>query len=644
MHEALRLGNLSKLPLSLRMLAKSAAAGSYDDLTILVIPFATYPPAQSALLLPVLFVHLDPAGIPTPPELDALLCGVGPEPGLRRVTAGTICLHAFVVLLNRSMVPATAYADLWTRLHPWIVFVETYSDFLPSKVNAIPQSYPTCIHIVTGLTRHPATSKLILASSGLRLMFAKYWAKIIRTGELRMHDDEVEDPRVWHDAWVIISFLGVDPSGENLEEILDGISGGMHDFADLLMKQIDLVVKRRPLIASTVGALIGVLNVVDEIGCVEGPLIESLLLRGFVKSLSSALIVLSERSHRQEFPPAVHMTLNLLMNLFRVPLGHKWFAQALDGGLLTVIVTVGVDPEGPITPIGNVSYLLVDLLKQLLPAYMMHYQVICQLKKHLHGAVVLAESPAFKSCSLYQAWKNFAAFTQDRLKALEFFDSGTWISSKACENMKCLKIAHKADFKSCSGCSFSYYCGRGCQRIDWDAGHRKCCRKLGSAVVQGPFTPRDRAFLRALLEYNFRHSVKLTVLIAQAEFVYMNPPGAEFFTEFDLTGIPKGMSWITVRRLLDCARAPEAPLRLDQVARSGRRMQLHTVILHNGAAAPIQRMLPVWSSSSQLLDGLHRIVGELPQGRKFTEIYPQVVRQLRKLTKECEANEVLEIY
>lgn len=133
-------------------------------------------------------------------------------------------------------------------------------------------------------------------------------------------------------------------------------------------------------------------------------------------------------------------------------------------------------------------------------------------------------------------------------------------------------------------------------------------------------------------------------MVRQAEFIYHNP-GVDFFTTFDFTHSEDGSSWIDVRPISEYAKAPEAPLRMAQLKRSGRRMQLHTVIM-NGGPVPFLRMFPMWSDSSRLLDGLFHVVNALPPGRNFsdTDVYQMAVRRLRDLSLECEAARVVEMY
>ncbi|KAJ7668794.1 hypothetical protein DFH06DRAFT_1322030 [Mycena polygramma] len=147
------------------------------------------------------------------------------------------------------------------------------------------------------------------------------------------------------------------------------------------------------------------------------------------------------------------------------------------------------------------------------------------------------------------------------------------------------------------------------------------------------------------MQYNLR-TFASEVRMRQVAFMY-SYPGVEFFTVFDLTysgdldGIPD-WQWIDVIPVKNYG-VPEMPLRLEQLARSGNRMQLHAVLIHR-RPEPVLRMFPVWSNSSQELDGLSRIARNLPPGHDFWEIYPEAVLQLQEHHMDREVAGMLQIY
>ncbi|KAJ7062546.1 hypothetical protein C8F01DRAFT_1082200 [Mycena amicta] len=143
MHPSLALSNLSELPLHLKVTlsllwllhfanfrpqkrAKSAAAGSLQDLLFITSLKATIPKTKS-LLLPVYYALLDPKDITTLRDLDSLHIDDATE-RIKRVVLALGCLDDS---LCQNVVPEAAQPDLWARAWPWIQFLVEF-DLSPS--------------------------------------------------------------------------------------------------------------------------------------------------------------------------------------------------------------------------------------------------------------------------------------------------------------------------------------------------------------------------------------------------------------------------------------------------------------------------------------------------------------------------------
>ncbi|KAJ7138901.1 hypothetical protein C8R46DRAFT_1047153 [Mycena filopes] len=100
MHESFSLHNISKLPSHLRSRASAAASGSSADLISLLHLFPKVADPNRKLLIPLLFLHLDPARIPKPKELDSIRCNVTRYPELSRVAGGIAALDAVSHLID----------------------------------------------------------------------------------------------------------------------------------------------------------------------------------------------------------------------------------------------------------------------------------------------------------------------------------------------------------------------------------------------------------------------------------------------------------------------------------------------------------------------------------------------------------------
>ncbi|KAJ7503454.1 hypothetical protein B0H11DRAFT_2274097 [Mycena galericulata] len=650
MHESLRIKNLSKLPPALRISAKRAleAEGSVEDLTGFLTRLLEMHGAQHSLALPLFFAHLDPARIPSIAEFDAMLSSPDRDPELSRIVSATMSLLMISRLLTESRLPPAAYVDLWPRLYSWMTFADLYWDYIPHHLKELPFSTAepcaASANIILTLGKHASTSDLVRKSPGVCAILVRYWSAIVRNDGMILREG-LPPLDGWDDINSISNFLVQDKAimYKYLDDMVDGVDGSQNELARLLVKQIN---DAAALLSSDMAATS--LTTVLALVTVRGPNAQrfnaSMRSHGLIPALVNAVRVLESSRHLNVgHVDVVHVFLGfkLLTACFEEQSGLQSITEAFDGGLLNLIITLGLTSRQT-APSGSYSCFddLHKLLRSILPSYLVYYPVAVRLKKHYPHARSLAATADFAKCAIFDLWKDFAEIAEQTLHALDFFESGRWISSTACENMKCLQIDRKSKFKSCAGCSLAYYCSRDCQKHDWAAGHRQWCRMLASTHFGGPSSPRDRAYMRALMQYNLGSPMfKPTLMALQAEFIY-NYPGVDFFTHFDFTHSRDVQGWIEIRPVSEYAEAPESPLRLAQFTRSGRRMQLHAVMMNGGQ----HRMFPMWSSSSRLLDGLFRIVKALPPGLRFTEVYYEAAPHFHDLYAECEAAGVLEIY
>lgn len=135
------------------------------------------------------------------------------------------------------------------------------------------------------------------------------------------------------------------------------------------------------------------------------------------------------------------------------------------------------------------------------------------------------------------------------------------------------------------------------------------------------------------MQYNFQSlEIRSAVLLRQAEFIYHHP-GVEFFTIFDFTLIPNGINWIEVRPTSELVGGLDSPLRLAQLRRSENRIQLHAIAI-NSHSNKVLRILPMWSSSSLLLDGLVRMAERLPLGLEFSAVPSELIQWSSRLLSD----------
>ncbi|KAJ6514359.1 fungal-specific transcription factor domain-containing protein [Mycena vitilis] len=648
MHQSLDLRNISRLSPSLRVLAQRAADGSLEALSDFLLGIDT--PNQFLLGLPVLFIHLDPSRIPSPSEFDSIISHPERTRELDPILGAVLCLHQISHAIYTSELPQAAYADLWPRLYRWMIFADLHLQCLPSRSQVVgPGPIQTCAvssAILLKLGNYPGTSRLVRQAVGVRPILIKHWGALVDNNGVVAHEGIVDDQNGWPTMCSILAFLSEDDadSVHCLAELAEGVGGSQHELARLFMKQLNSAVAHcdsSPDLGAT--TLTTLLAVITTRSADSDDFNDFLLSLGLVPALIRAVRILEEyprRTNPHDLGPAASIGFGLLVSRFQCDSGDRWLAQALEAGLMDLIVTLCVTrPQGPPSIVPS----LKQMLGKVLPGYMVYYPVALQLKKSIPSALSAAASPAFKRCLVYDMWTKFVTLAGENRGALDFFESRDRLSARCCENMKCLRIGAKSDFQRCSGCSLAYYCSKECQKRDWDSLHKKWCGKLASIYFPGPISPRDRAFMRAVMQHNLGNpALNFDTIIQQTKFIYCNP-GVGFFTVFDFTCSVDGIGWINVHPLSDF-KAAEAPLRIAQLARSRRRLQLHTVVM-NGGPRPFLRMLTMWTSSSRMLDGIYRIAEGLPPRRQWSELYSEAVLKLRQLVMECISAEVIvEVY
>lgn len=164
----------------------------------------------------------------------------------------------------------------------------------------------------------------------------------------------------------------------------------------------------------------------------EGPFNQLLLSHGVVKALAHAIGILDANLCRQAIAPATEMVLSFLVDRFRQSSGTRAIVQALDGGLLMVFLRL----KAKDTRTGACWAFLQELLQKHLPRSLVYYRAARQMKISFPDAFPFANTTAFTKSYIFPLWTDFAKVTQQRLDALDFFESKVRTSSKACENMQ----------------------------------------------------------------------------------------------------------------------------------------------------------------------------------------------------------------
>ncbi|KAJ7827429.1 hypothetical protein B0H13DRAFT_2119508 [Mycena leptocephala] len=271
---------------------KSASDGSSADLIFLLrlIPKATDP--KRLLLIPLLFIHLDPSRIPTPTELDSILCDVGRHPELSRVSGAQTA---------RGVVPLAAY-----------------------YLTDLAAAYRASSIIIVTINRDDNMAATIKKAPGLRRILAEYWAKVL----LQVICIDLEF------TYILPFVLDSDEITDDTKfaEILDGIGGSESDLASTIPSHA-------PITSATTLTMDFVMQLLHARA--TPALRAGMLIHGGAKAVIDA-IYFAEKA-RPRFPRAgegVYLTAIFMSGNFESEAGAEWMSKALSAGLLK-LVTLG---------------------------------------------------------------------------------------------------------------------------------------------------------------------------------------------------------------------------------------------------------------------------------------------------------------
>ncbi|KAJ7458896.1 hypothetical protein FB451DRAFT_1372108 [Mycena latifolia] len=620
MHRSLQPQMLIKLPLSLRRLAVAAAAGSLDELVRLQGLMITLPEEQSHALLPVFYSNLDPANIPTIEQLDAL-----PAIATLAVARASVSLKGIHVIGNFHL---DCFTRLWSRFWPWIQFFDAYNDCLPPRPAPAPTEADICLIFlifVRAFEDSELANDLLFATPRFRFMVARGW---------RILSQIQHTPHAIIGYRVVAHFLlgrMKAVSAEHLAEVLDGAGGDSSDLAALAVEFVrDLVPDRtKPVNADDILLLEKLLKfVIDVDAVIIGPSPSEVsagelglsLRKSVVGSITTMLYALAQNPAANS-APLLGRTLTYLHRILST-YGYPLMADALEHGILHAILLCGRT--------GTFHPKLVSLLDHVLPASLLHYNILDSLEYAMPAAHDLANLEAFQASSLSEPWQRFAVFAADRLEILKLFHDGVVESLKACDNLDCRFVSEKPHFRRCAGCRTSYYCSHECQATDWRAGgHREFCDRHSAFHLDENrnLNVRERSFLRdCVLTWDYEIA-KHDIIYPQKVLFMAQHPSAQFFTLYDYTRGPAQISVLPVdgpfaREVFD-----DDPAWLRDVARAARSggcMELEVMNLAAGHRS-WYLVVALRYGTTEIHETLQRLAAESPFARDPPDLAQLIV-------------------
>ncbi|KAJ7658852.1 hypothetical protein DFH06DRAFT_1407427 [Mycena polygramma] len=573
MHPSLHLSNLDKLFIPSRRIAIAACAPHPPAADIDRFAHALKTSSQSVAFLPVHYIILDPGRIPAAERLDSC-------------DADTICtvsaaLEAISTLVAVKGVSPEVGEDLWPRVWMWSNFLWTFRDAL-SGVIALSEGL-LCVHLITFSDRvctYAPNKVMVLSTPGFQALVVRAWVFLLRTISLAIGTSVAEDRIAGaggtaHDLGrlVINHFKLVTPNGD----------------VPPTMDQLWLLQLVLDIILFTDGLESGVATDGSDFGSTY-PLCLTLASTAFVRTLT---MIARTNSHAVTTNDRgiVNKCFGILIVLFKISPGQRLLRVAVQHGLLLAIVTSAMRP-GP----DSLQNTILLLLTQVLAPAGIHYSVIAELSSGCLATAEIVASHPFHRQEVFDAWAKFEQGVQFRSMVLRAFNSKERVSLRACDNtdasssiafsaspplipQQCGIILEKASLRRCSACFHLLYCSVPCQRQDWRSGHRESCvfHRKYRAAIRLAYTPREYAFLRAILHHDYEVARSVALYNVYAE-EWAARPDSVLYTAFDYQLIEVNVS--VQHAQIDPADSNSAfwADMLAQATRSAGRMELHTMM------------------------------------------------------------------
>ncbi|KAJ6535235.1 hypothetical protein DFH09DRAFT_1369644 [Mycena vulgaris] len=537
-----------------------------------------FPQDQIVLSLPALYPNLDPDPIPDPNALDTLL-STGTK--LPSIDGAVIALNGLASISRMGLTPIDASPFLWPRVWKWIDFLHTYWDYLPG-FSAADSETEACLHdayILMTLARHEETARLIYATDGVRFLLSRAWKILIYK---RSSSPEVEEAAL-QDAGRILNIITFDMAHpRDAAEVLDALGGGIGDLAAAVVAHLarGTVLPKSDMSIAGQGSAITFCKERDQD---DGPLRKALLSNGIVAGLVAAISALDGvvLTGNELTAPTIRFCFDELLKYLLTPPGYPWVTEALEAGLLQVIVSYGATANPDASDACSVYPHIQQLLGAILPGALVYHRSVTQIKQSFKDIKV---SSAFKISPVFEAWEVLVALIETRVGVLDSWNARDRQRSAACDNMNCGKIDQKDKFGRCAECRAVHYCSRKCQASDWRNGHRDVCQELASAQYHNPETlnARERSFMRAVLHHDYEELI-YNVSYLQIKFIHEHPT-EQFVTRFDYSrpfGVPIDViatSAVPTIQLEDFK--IEWRTRLARAVQSGGKVEMH-LMLHS---------------------------------------------------------------
>ncbi|KAJ6537982.1 hypothetical protein B0H19DRAFT_1382591, partial [Mycena capillaripes] len=523
-------------------MATDAAQGDSESLQavfVLLTQIPNVPDSRKLSLLAAIYPNLV-AGTPAIGDFDVAMPTSEVHETVSKANMALQCLH------NIENIPLAVFKNLWPLYWRWATFFYTFHDQLSWLDAKLPDTDIACdlVWFVDPLHRNfPQEMKQIFArpeAHGFHAMAVRAWVTVL----LRDNTSALDYGKICLRILALLEECWDPSHPSHFGELVDGAGGTVDDLALLIVGHINRILSISEPMASeelmwfvhgpfSLASEIEIIaNPADQIGLIVlAPLSAALLKRGIIPATTTLLCAFG-RSVGSPPLPTLDRCIALLGRILASREGYRSLPDALKAGLLRCVMYLGqLNCKG-----FNDSH-LPWFWEQMLPGAMVYYQVLSKMDQAIREVEDIEKTQKFKRSHTFKMWLTFKALARERLEVLAKFNAAEYVSYRACENLECNLIRERAYFRECSGCHSAYYCSAECQRQDWNHGrHRESCRLNYSLSLSthSSLSPKERNFLRALLNHDYGGMIKLQARMAQFQF-FNDHPNTECFTLFNYT-------------------------------------------------------------------------------------------------------------
>ncbi|KAF7326321.1 hypothetical protein MKEN_00485500 [Mycena kentingensis (nom. inval.)] len=578
LHPALSGRAFQALPFTLKRVATAAFEPDADmDDIRRAMTYATddnLPPEQMRAFLPIVYRHLDPAGIP-----DDLFPWTSASP----LAVQRALLVLVAIVSGDPHAPVPALLQPWPRVFVWYLYaIQT----TPADNTAASFKRPLIDidFLVFTFELRDSSDRLLDAV----VKTPGYLEHIMAL--LRLYTSLPQDKKMDELLNLLNDPLGrissPDCTADNFDRLVSGAGGSVDDLATLLITALRTMLRRSksqkaaksesdhkadaPTDTGADAGLLLLLGLVSIGGGAPplpvrgapwfdtkqyGPLHECLYARGrqFIPLLMDIAECLTAASDEHDAALGATRVLTTLSALFGRNLadGAPWLNIAMERGLLQFILRA----RKALAARPIMHEVVKRILTRILPLNLVHLSTLNALQEAIGkvrtesvlDSLLRTDTTAFKESWLRPLWQAMLKAFDDRAGILS---SVAMSCVAACDNPRCNKVSERFDFKRCAGCQAAYYCSAACQRADWDRGHGKWCATYATSAscigkrFRATFPHRARTYFRCVMDNDYIgswhaiHTSQIRTLMRAADADTDQP----VVTSFDFTRYPTGLS------------------------------------------------------------------------------------------------------